>query len=205
MADKNSLIPKFFVYLLIIPAVIMIIGIFVNVQVVGIAYFVALLISVAFLIIDKNYGKMLTNYKITFALTDFLNLIAVAAILYYEFSKITLVLNIFLFALIVIEVAMLILDVFFAKNKNISKYAGVITDIVRTGAMVSIVAYFYKVSTFWFAIVAVSFALISFVIKCVLTTKQTKLDAKVEDNEKSQREEIEDRIRSAGEGEGEIE
>lgn len=201
MSEKSSRIPKFFVYLLLVPAVIMIVGIFFSPQIVGLAYFTALLISVAFLIIDKHIGTVLTNYRVTFFLTDIINIIAVAAVLYYEFAKNTLVLNIFLFGLLIVEAAMLVLNIFFTDNKNISKYMGVIVDIVKIGSMVSILAYFYKVSTLWFAIDALLFEAINLGFRIYFA----KVQRKEKIQEKTQTEEIEERIHSAGEDEGEPE
>ncbi len=68
--NKTSNFHRFFVLLLLVPAITMIVGSFFDIQIVGNAYFVALLILISFFIIDKHYGTILTNYRITFFLTD---------------------------------------------------------------------------------------------------------------------------------------
>ena len=101
MFDTTSKFPKIFVYMLASIAIIIFIGMFFSLKFVSAMYFIALLISFVVLILDRKYGTILTNYKLTFFLFDLINLMSVIAIIYYEFTKHTLVLNIFLIALIV--------------------------------------------------------------------------------------------------------
>ena len=200
MEKKEHKFPKIFIYLLIVPALVILIGIFFNIQVVGVAYFVALIISFVFMVIDKHYGQVLTNYKIAFSFIDSINLAAVIAILCYEYTKHTLVLNIFLFLLLAVEVIIILIDAIFVKNKNVSKYASVMTDLVKLGSMICVLTYFYKVSTLWYSIIALIFELANLGLKIYFSKNK-----KHETVSMSHDEEIEERIHSAGEGEGETE
>ena len=118
MFDTTSKFPKIFVYMLASLAVIIFIGMFFSLKFVSAMYFLALLISAVVLILDRKYGTILTNYKLTFFLFDLINLIAVIAITYYESSKHTVVLNIFLISLIVIETLLMVLDIFFIQFRT---------------------------------------------------------------------------------------
>ncbi len=198
--NKTSNFHRFFVLLLLVPAITMIVGSFFDIQIVGNAYFVALLILISFFIIDKHYGTILTNYRITFFLTDLINIIAVATILAYVYNK-EITVDVCLIAVIVIEAIMIILNLFFTKNENITKYFGAIVDTVKIGSIISILAYFYKVSTFWFAIDALIFELVSLGFKIYFAA----VHKKVEEKEISENEKIEELIHSAGEDEGETE
>ncbi len=192
--NKTSNFHRFFVLLLLVPAITMIVGSFFDIQIVGNAYFVALLILISFFIIDKHYGTILTNYRITFFLTDLINIIAVATILAYVYNK-EITVDVCLIAVIVIEAIMIILNLFFTKNENITKYFGAIVDTVKIGSIISILAYFYKVSTFWFAIDALIFELVSLGFKIYFAA----VHKKVEEKEISENEKIEELIHSAGE------
>lgn len=201
MAKSSVKIPMIFIYLLLVPAALMLIGICINAQIVGVGYFVALLINFAFMIIDIQFKSSLTNYKLSFSLAEVINLISVIAIFSYEINNLTLVLNVFLILLIVLNAVMLLIDGIFLKNQKISKLDGSIVSIFKIGSMVCILMYFYKVSTLWFAISAFIFELISLSFKIYLCAKKTKVvDEKMSDNET-----IEDIIHSAGENEGEVE
>lgn len=201
MAEKNVKFPKFLIYLLIIPAVAMTICMFINAQAVGVIYFIALLISVVFFVIDKYYGTYLTNYRQTFMLSELINLVAVIAIIYHEFASQTLILNIFLSLLVFVECAMLVIDAFFIKNKNITKYECVLVDLFKIGSMICILTYFYKVSTFWYSIIALVFELVNLGFKIFFAVHKQKETGEI----KTPSEELEDRIHSAGEDEGETE
>ena len=68
--NNTAKFPRFFVYILLILAAIMFIGMFFSVNFVGITYFIALLVCIVLLLLDRRYGTILTNYKLTFFLFD---------------------------------------------------------------------------------------------------------------------------------------
>lgn len=200
MANKEHKFPRFFIYLLIMPALVMFIGLFFDMNIVGVAYFVALIISFVFMIIDKHYSETLTNYKIAFSFLDSINLVAVIAILTHEYNKHTLILNCFLFALLAVEVILVLIDAIFVKNESVSKYGSVLIDLVKLGSMICILTYFYKVSTLWYSIIALVFELINVIFKIYFSRYHKQIFRK-----KTKNEELEDRIHSAGDDEGETE
>ena len=200
MGEKNFRFPQFFNYLLVTLSVIIFAGMFFSVKIVGGVYFIAILLSVVFAILDKKYGKFLSNYKVTFFLFDLINLISVIAILYYEYSRHEMILNVFLILLIVIEVLMMIIDFFLIKNKNLSKNESFIVNVVKIASMICILTYFYKVSILFFAIDALFFEVASLVLKIYVNKaeKNEEINEPVEPK-------VEDIIQSAGKDEGYVE
>ena len=47
-------------------------------------------------ILDRKYGSILTNYKVTYLLFEVVNLVAVITVIVYEYTKHTEILNLFL-------------------------------------------------------------------------------------------------------------
>ena len=200
MGEKNFRFPQFFNYLLVTLSVIIFAGMFFSVKIVGGVYFIAILLSVVFAILDKKYGKFLSNYKVTFFLFDLINLISVIAILYYEYSRHEMILNVFLILLIVIEVLMMIIDFFLIKNKNLSKNESFIVNVVKIASMICILTYFYKVSILFFAIDALFLEVASLILKIYVykVEKNEEINEPVEPK-------VEDIIQSAGKDEGDVE
>lgn len=201
MFENKSKFPRFFVYMLLILAVIMFVGMFFNANIVGVTYFVALLVCIVLLLLDKHYGTILTNYKLTFFLFDLINLIAVIAVMYYEFSKHTFILNVFLVVLILAEIFLIFVDIFVVQNKNISKEGCFFVNVVKLGSIICILTYFYRVSELWFAIDALIFEIVSIVLKIYFNS--TKFGKKNDGNNENEKQlnTIESRIHSAGEEE----
>jgi len=194
---------NFFLYLLIPMALIMFIGMFFSIKIVANTYFVSLILAVVFFMLNKKYGKLLTNHKLGFILFEMINLIAVIAIIYYEFTKHTIVLNIFLILLIAVEVALLVIDIFYIKNKEITAQENVFISVVKLGSFICILTYFFKVSSLFFAIDALIFELANLVLK-VIFKKYDIFEPKEKPAEKEDFN-IEKIIDSAAENEGEIE
>lgn len=205
MFESNSKFPKIFVYMMSLLAVIMFIGMFFGVVFVGSPYFIAMLICAVILILDRRYGSILTNYKLTYLLFEIVNLIAVISVVYYEYSKHTEMLNIFLILLIAIEVVMAIIDIFLLKNKNLTKIKNVIIDFIKLCSMICIMTYFFNVSKLYFAIFAFVFESMNLAVK--ISTyfenlgKKQKSEPETENQEKTEK--IEDIIHSNSEGDGE--
>ena len=179
MFDKNSKFPRFFILMLVPIALIMLIGMFFSVKIVGSVYLFALIIAFVFLMLDRHHGENLTNYKLSCFLFDLINLIAVIAITYYEYKNHTMVLNIFLVVLIVVLLLSIIADVVIIRCKDISKKKSVFISIVKMGAMICILTYFYNVSNLFFAVDALIFEIANVIIKLFITEKvKTKEDKK---------------------------
>lgn len=203
MPINKSKFSNFFVCLLIPMALIMFVGMFFSVKIVGNTYFVALILAIVFLILNKKYGKFITNHKLAFILFETINLIAIIAVIYYEFTKFTIVLNIFLIILLVVELLLLILDIFYIKNDKINAQENLFISIVKVGSFICILTYFFKVSTLFFAIDALIFELANIVLKILFKKFDIpEFEKVVEEKEISNIEKI---IDSAAENEGEIE
>lgn len=182
MFEKNSKFPRFFIYMLIPIAIVMLVGMFFSAKIVANAYFIALLISVVFMMLDRHHGENLTNYKMSFFLFDLITLIAVSAILYYEFAFHSTLLNIFLVILLAIIVLVLLSDLIIVKNKNISKKESVYVSLVKIGSMICILTYFYNVSDLFFVFDALIFEIANLVIKFMISdVKREKKENKTDE------------------------
>lgn len=197
MIKKNSLMPDIFTMMLASLSLIILVGMFFSVKIVGTVYFVALLVSIVFTILDKKYGKFLSNYKRTFFMFDIINVFSVIAIIYYEFSKNSITLNIFLVLLVVVEIFALLVDLFFVHNNRIEKQESYIVNVIKMCSMICVLTYFYKVSILFFAIDALIFECANLFIKFYIN-KEEKVEKKTENIN------VEDIIQSNQE-EGEIE
>ena len=173
MFESNSKFPKFYVYMMLLSAILAFVGMFFSVKIVSAIYFIAIILSLVLYILDKKYGTLLTNYKLTYMLFELVNLIAVISIVYYEFLNHSEVLNLFLVLLICLEVLMLIIDIFVIKNKNLTKRENLFIDFFKLCAMVCILTYFFNVSKLYFSIFAFVFEAIvlSFKVYCNLEDK----------------------------------
>jgi len=163
--NTKTQFPKFFFYLLIAMALAIFVGIFFSVKFVGATYFVVIIICFVYYLLDKKYGKKLSNYKQTFFMFDLINLVAMVGVLYYEFTYHTTLINALLIALITIEFVQTILDLTFIKNTNFTTKETVFIDGIKLGAMICFLTYFYKVSTFWYAVIALTFEVINLILK----------------------------------------
>ena len=201
MGEKNFKFPQFFSYLLIALSVIMFVGMFFSVKLVGGAYFIAILLSVVFAILDKKYGRFLSNYKVTFFLFDLTNLIAVVAVIYYESARQGIMLKTFLALLVFIEVLMMIIDFFLIKNHNLTKNSSFIVNVVKIASMVCILTYFYKVSILFFAIDALVFEVASLILKIYVNRHEKNEEATMLQAEMK----VEDIIQSNREDDGDVE
>ncbi len=170
MFDKNSKFPRFFILMLVPIAIIMLVGMFFSAKIVGNAYLIAVVIAFVFLLLDKYLGEKLTNYKLLYFLLDLINLVAVIAITYYEYKNHTMVLNIFLVVLMAVLVFLLFTDILLVNNKDFTKRATVFIGLVKLGAMICILTYFYNVSDLFFVIDALIFELANITIKTVFGT-----------------------------------
>lgn len=198
MFESNSKFPKIFVYMMSILAVVIFVGMFFGVVFVGIPYFIAMLICAIILLLDKKYGTILTNYKLTYLLFEIINLIAVISVVYHEYSNHSETLNLFLFLLIAIEILMAVIDIFLLKNKNLSKSKNLIIDFLKLCSMICIITYFFNVSKLYFAIFAFVFEAMNIAIKVA-----TVYDNKKPVEEKKQEQSLEDIIHSSDNEDGE--
>ena len=201
MFESNSKLPKIFVYMMSLLAFLMLVGLFFGVGYVSMPYFVALIICVLLLILDKKSNSNLTNYKLTYLLFEIVNLIAVISVIYYEYKKHTQILNLFLVMLVVELVLMCFIDVFVLKNKNLTKKANLAIDFLKLCSMICILTYFFGVSDVYFVIFAFAFELANMVTKVWTHFKnRNKQPQVVEEKTES----LEDIIHSDdGEGDGE--
>ena len=204
MPFNKSKFSNFFLLLLVPMAMFMLVGMFFSVSFVRDVYFAVLILAIVFFMLNKKYGKLVANHKLGFILFEIINLIAIIAIIYYEFSKFTLVLNLFLIALVVVECLLLVVDIFYIKNEKINVQENLFIAVVKLGSFICILTYFFKVSTLFFAIDALIFELANLILK-FLFEKLDIPDFGNEKNEEKEPSQIEKIIDSAAENEGEIE
>ena len=200
MFENNSKIPKFFVLMELVLALTILVGMFFSFVLAAGAYFVAVILFVVFLILDKKYGASLLNYKHSFFLFDAINLIGIVAVLYYEFANHAKILNLLLIVLMVIKVLVLLVDAFVIKTKNLSNNEYVLANTVQLCSMICILTYFVNVSNLFFAVDALLFEFAAFALKLYINRENKP---KVVENKKDSS--LEDRIHSAGNGEGDVE
>ena len=201
MFESNSKFPKIFVYMMSLLAIFMFVGVFFGVGYVRIPYFVALIICAILLMLDKRSNSNLTNYKLTYLLFEIVNLIAVVSVIYYEYSKHTKLLNLFLIMLLCVEILMGLIDVFVLRNKHLSKKLNISIDFVKLCSMICIITYFFGVSDLYFAIFAFAFELSNIALKVCSYFKNKNNKEKLT---QEQSESIEDIIHS-GDSEGDEE
>lgn len=188
---SKSRFSKFFILMLIPMALIMFVGMFFSAKIVANAYFVALILAIVFFVLNKKYGRFITNHKLAYILFEIINLIAVFAVIYYEFTKHTIVLNIFLVLLVAAEIILLVIDVFFIKNDNISKIENLYISIVKLGSFICILTYFFNVSELFFAIDALVFEIANIILKIIFNKIDiSELETEKKDEEPSNIEKI---------------
>ena len=180
MFDKNSKFPRFIILMLLPITAIMFVGMFFDVKFVASAYFIALLVSVVFLMLDRRYGENVANYKLAFFLFDIINIIATVAVIYYEFAKYSKLLSGLLIALMAVLLFLILIDVILVKNKDISKKYSIWVGLINLGVMICILTYFCNVSDLFFVIGALTFEVATIVIKSLIIFKKHK---KVKENE----------------------
>lgn len=199
MFESTSKFPKFYLYMQLSIVITIFIGMFFSLTLVSVMFFVALLLSAVVLMLDKKYGTILTNYKLTYFLFDLINLIAVIAIVYYENRSNTRELNIFLIALIVANVVLMLADIFLVKNKNLTKAENLFIDVVKLCSMICLLTYFFKVSILFYAIFSFAFEIINLVLK--ICVNRVNISPRVETKEEKEKNIIVSLIRSTGDEE----
>lgn len=168
MFERNSKFPRFFILMLVPIAIVMLFGMFFSLRFVANSYFIALLIACVFMMLDRHHGENLTNYKLAFFVFDFINLIATITVVYFEYSKQSMLLNVLLIALIAIFVVLLIVDGVLLKNKNITKKFSSFVNLLNIGTMICILTYFFNVSELFFVIDALVFEISILIIKLII-------------------------------------
>ena len=183
MFESSSKFPKFFVYMMLLLASIGFFGMFFSIKIVSAVYFIAIVLCIVLNILDRKYGTVLTNYKLTYLLLELINLIAVISVMYFEYSKHTEVLNLFLILLVTIELLLINIDLFVIKNKNLTKRENIVIDFMKLCSMICFLTYFFNVSKLYFAIFAFMFEAINLVMKvyCNLEDKDQVENRKEED------------------------
>lgn len=180
MFDRNSKFPRFIILMLLPITIIMFVGIFFDNRVVSCAYFVALLVSIVFLMLDRKYGENVANYKLSFFLFDIINLIATVAVIYYEFKKYSYLLNALIVALIVVLIFLIMIDVVLIKNKDVTKRQSIYVLLLNVGVMICILTYFCNVSDLFFVIDALIFEVAIIIVKSlIIFSKKLKNKEKV--------------------------
>ena len=174
MFESNSRFPKIFVYVMFLLVAVIFVGIFFSVKFVAVVYLTTLIIAALLLLLDKKYGTLLTNYKLTFMLFELVNLIAVISVIYYEYSNHSKMLNVFLIMLVVIEVLMILIDVFVMKNKDLSKRTNILIDFLKLCSMICIITYFFGVSKLYFAVTAFSFECLNLIVKIAILERSKR-------------------------------
>lgn len=176
MFDRNSKFPRFIILMLLPITLIMLIGMFFAPRLVANAYFIALLVSVVYLLIDRHYGENITNYRLAFFLFDIINLIATIVVIYYEFRKESYLLNILMIISMIFIVLLILIDVVLVKNNDIEKKHSVFVGLVNLGFMICILTYFYNVSELFFIIDALIFEVSSIIIKIIIIFSKNSAD-----------------------------
>ena len=171
MSENKSSFPKFFIYMFLALIIVIIICAFFSVTAVGNTYFVMLLVGVVFMLLDRHYGFFITNYKPIFFMFDLAGLVAVLSIICYEYSRHSVTLTVFLFLILALRVALLIVDIFLVKDKFITKRECLAIDFIQICSMICTLTYFYKVSSFWYSVISFIFAIINISIKIYVAVK----------------------------------
>ncbi len=199
MFESNSKFPRIFVHMMSLLAAIMLVGMFFSAKIVGGAYFIAMLICAIIFILDRKYGSILTNYKVTYLLFEMVNFIAVLSVIVYEYSKHTETLNVFLILLVIVELVMGVIDIFLIKNKQLTKTKNLIIDFIKLCSMICIITYFFNVSKLFFAIFAFVFESVNIAVKVInyIDNKNYQVEQNLV------QEKIEDIIHSDDGGDGE--
>lgn len=199
---KNmSMLERLYLYLLMVPALVMFFGMFFNMIIVGTAYFMALVVGVVILIMDRHESGLKSNNKLVYLTNDSINLVAVITIMYYEFLRDWGALDILLIVLAALSLVQIVIDAVCIKNGRISKQGLAIIDIFNVGIMICILTYFFKVSSLWFAIDAICFLVAMLVLKLVLNHYYKK----TLERPRTEEQVVEDIIHSAGENEKDTE
>ena len=200
MLKSNSKYPKFIIYMLMALTLMNFASCFVSQTLVSANFFITIIVLAVFLVLDKKYGSDLSNYKLTFFFLDLICIIALAAILVYEYSTASMMLNGFMILLMGILVLSLIIDWFLIKNQRFTNNENTIVNTVKLCSMICILTYFFNVSDLFFAIDSLIFEVASFVLKIYLNLDDTKK----KDVEVEKEPSLEERIFSAGENEGDM-
>lgn len=200
MLEKNSKFPKYFQWVLLAISIMTFTFMFFSVKLVAGVYFVALIISAVYFIIDKKYGSSTKHYSKIFFLFELINLMAVIAVWYYEHKVWEIALTISVSLLIFIELVLMLVDFFLVKNyTNKQSYY---VNFFKLCSMICILTYFFNVSDLYFAIIAIVFEIINFVIKLYFAGTKQSYSAEVVILD-SQEEKIEEMIRNTDIEEGE--
>ncbi len=180
MNKYQSKFPRFFACMFAALMLAMFISCFFSLLSVANIYFCMLLVVIVFIVLDKKYGFFIANYKIIFTMFDLSNLMAVVAVLIYEYMSHSVTLNIFLFIMMGIMIVMLLIDILFLKNHLLAKKECLLIDFIQICLMICMLTYFYGVSSYWYSVVAVIFEIIAAMLKCYYVGKFKNLEPKEE-------------------------
>ena len=200
MFENNTKFPKFFIYMYFSLIVLMFISMIFGATIVGIVYFCALLLTLVFLGMDRSSAEPLANYKALFILLDIINLVAIIAILIFEWFVHSIVLNILLFVFAGVEVFMITHQGLNMKARTTSKVESVFVGILKIGSMICMLTYFYGVSSLFFAIDAMIFEIANLGIKICFN----KIDIKEKSDKITEEDKIESMIQKPEDDGGDL-
>lgn len=204
---KNmSMCEKLFLYLLLVPALVMFVGMFFSNVIVSAAYFMAIVVGFVIFILDRHDSGLRSNSKLVFIMSDVINFVAVVTIIYYEHLNSWQATDILLFVFAALTFILVLVDALYVKNDKIPIKGVVFIDLLTVGTMICILCYYFKVSSLWFAIDAIVFESVVLVLKLVLNRfARVKKESVVTLEDTSEEQKIEELIHSAGENEKEQE
>lgn len=206
MSEKNSKFPKFFIYMFSALIIVMIICCFFSSTAVANVYFAMLLVVAVFILLDKKYGFFITNYKSIFIMFDISSLIASFVVIFYEHASNSLTVLVLLYVLMGLTLAIVLTDILLIKNKLLTKKECLMVEFMQLCLMICMLTYFYKVSSFWYLVVAVAFEAITETLKIYFAIKLKNRAVESSQDEESEVNDTVEKIeRAENEDEGDME
>lgn len=181
MLENSSKFPRFIIYMLSAVSILILIGIFLGETFVSIMYFISIILQVVFSMLDRKYGITFTNHKIVYLLFDFINIVTIGSILYYDFSENSMLINGLFIGILAMIFILILIDLFVSNDKYSLNRECQVINFTQICFMISVFACFNQSSFIWFLLFALLILIFNIALKVVVTLKQKSiLNSKVD-------------------------
>ena len=182
MTDKKIELPMIFEYLLTATIFAMFVSVFFDISFCAIIVFFMLLVALCFTVLDRKYGEILCDHKITYFLLNINILLALISLIGFNYNEYSLTMNLLVIINIVAVVVLVILDMLFTSDNFFDKFWCNIINIIKVCLFACILAYYYGVTSTIYIFLTVVFELINIGVKIYSTIHQENAKKKAVDS-----------------------
>ena len=185
MQRKEKQFAAIFDYLFLTVILATVISIFFGLEFSAICELIGLLIMIAFSLLDKKFGKKLTDHRVTHFLINVMCLIFVIVVFAFNFTILNLELRAIFISLLLTFLTALGIDIFMAKDNYYDKRFCNLINLLKIFVMICLVPYFYGLTDMLFSLLILcseTIAILMTICACFTISDDSKDESNYDTN-----------------------